>query len=415
MRLYPRFVVVSAAVAAISVVSSYAAEESPWKFSASLSVKETFDDNVFLQDKSDLARKNSMVSSFTPTLTLGFQKTPAFKATLSYAPEVVYYHSYASEDYVAHRANLSLSGKSGDTAWELSSAIVGIDGNDRGVTFLTAQGGDIPAIGGVPLRDRRTAIIYRNGVKLTQTLGKWFVRPVFTSYVHDFKTQQSSVTGYENYIDRYDVNGGLDVGFEVRKKTWVTLGYRYGYQHQGDKLNVPSPYSSYYHRILAGVEGTPTSWLKLSVQAGPDLRDFTSGDLPASFQKSDLLWYVDASAALTLGKHDTVTLLLTRYEQPSYASQSVYEDVVYSIGWKHQFNDKLAATLGMKIYEGNWQRPALRDDWIYTPSAGVSYAFNKHFSVDLAYSYDAVRSEVPNTSGREFTRNLVSLGGKYSF
>ncbi|MEI8062915.1 MAG: hypothetical protein WCH84_02510 [Verrucomicrobiota bacterium] len=387
----------------------------PWRFSASLAVKETFDDNVFLQNESSLAHKSSMVSSFTPALGLVYQETTDFKAAISYAPEVVYYHSYSSEDYVAHRVTLNLSGKSGDTAWELNNAVTGIAGSNRGPTFLTAQGGAIPALGGIPLRDRRDAIIYRNNLKVTQTLDKWFLRPVFTSYVHDFKTQQSSAAGYENYIDRYEVNGGLDVGYEVHTKTWLVLGYRYGYQHQGDNLNVPSPYSSYYHRILAGVEGTPTDWLKLNVLAGPDIRDFGSDNLASTFQRSKLLWYIDASAVATLGKRDTATVLLTRYEQPAFSSQSVYEDIVYSVGWRHQCDNKLSATAVLKIYGGEWQAPALRKDWIYTPSVGVSYAFTKHFSADLTYSYDAVRSEISNTTGREFTRQLVSLGAKYTF
>jgi opacity protein-like surface antigen len=399
----------------LAVAAQPAAAKSPWNFSTSLSVKETFDNNVFLQDTTALAHRSSMVSAFTPSLTLTYQETPAFKAIVSYAPEVVFYHSYSSEDYTAHRATLNLSGKSGDTAWEVNNAVTGIDGNDRGPTFDTAHGGDIPALGGIPLRDRRDAIIYRNSVKVTQTIGKWFVRPVFTSYVHDFQTEQSSAAGYENYIDRSEVNGGLDIGYEARKKTWLVLGYRYGYQHQNERFGVASPYSSNYHRILAGVEGTPTDWLKLNVLAGPDIRIFQSTSLPSTFDKNEFLWYVDASATVTLGKRNTVTVLLTRYEQPAFSSHSVYEDIVYSVGWRHQCNDKFAATVGLKINEGDWQAPINRNDVIYTPSVGVSYTFNKHISTDLSYSYDAVCSEVVNTTGREFTRHLVSLGAKFTF
>ena len=163
------------------------------------------------------------------------------------------------------------------------------------------------------------------------------------------------------------------------------------------------------------MEGTPTDWLKLNVLAGPDIRDFGSDNLASTFQRSKLLWYIDASAVATLGKRDTATVLLTRYEQPAFSSQSVYEDIVYSVGWRHQCDNKLSATAGLKIYGGEWQAPALRKDWIYTPSVGVSYAFTKHFNADLTYSYDAVRSEISNTTGREFTRQLVSLGAKYTF
>ena len=415
MKSYP---LLALAIAIVSVASSALAEptwKSPWGFSASFSAKETFDDNVFLQDHSSLSHRSSLVSSFTPSLTLSYQQTPAFKLAITYAPEATFYHSYSSEDNVAHRATVNLGGKSGNTAWELNNAVTGIAGNDRGVTFDTANGGDIPALGGIPIRDRRDAIIYRNSLKVTQTIGKWFISPVFTSYIHDFKTATSTVTGYENYIDRYDVNGGFDVGYEVRQKTWLVLGYRNGYQHQGELNGTASPYSSNYHRILAGVEGSPTGWLKLSLLAGPDIRRFASSRLPSAFDENELLWYADASATISIGKSDTLSLLLTRFEQPAFSSQSVYEDTVYGITGKHQFNNQLSATAGFKVHHGDWQTPTVRDDWVFTPSLGVNYIFSQHISTDLTWSYDSVHSGVSNKTGREFTRNLLSLGARYTF
>ena len=79
---------------------------------------------------------------------------------------------------------------------------------------------------------------------------------------------------YENYIDRQEVSGGLDVGYKVAKQTHVVLGYRYGAQDQGTLLGVNSPYDNSYQRILVGVEGSPVDWLKLAVMGGPDIRDF---------------------------------------------------------------------------------------------------------------------------------------------
>ena len=55
-----------------------------------------------------------------------------------------------------------------------------------------------------------------------------------------------------------------------------------------------------------------------------------------------------------------------------------------------------------------------RDDWIYTWTAGVAYRHDAHWSAELSYSYDWVESQVPNTPGREFTRNLVWLGAKWT-
>ena len=389
--------------------------QSPWVFSSGIAVKETYDSNVFLQDVGALDHKSSMVSSVTPSLALTYQPGPAFKAAFTYAPEVAWYHSYSSENYVAHRAAINLSGKSGATAWELNNALTGIDGSDLGPTFDIANGGAVPALGGIPLRDRRDAIIYRNNFKLTQTIGKWFIRPVVSSYVHDFETKQKTTPGYENYVDRNEVSGGLDVGYEAWDKTWLVLGYRYGHQHQGELLGIDSLYSNDYQRVLAGVEGNPAPWLKLSLLGGPDFRNFSATTLPPTFNPDALLFYLDASATVTLGKSDTLTVILTRFEQTAFSSQSMYEDVVYSLGWRHQCNEQFAVNLGLKIYQGDWQSPVRRNDIIYTPSVGVTYTFNKQLSADLGWSYDTVNSEIPSTDGREFTRNLVSLGAKYTF
>jgi hypothetical protein len=55
-------------------------------------------------------------------------------------------------------------------------------------------------------------------------------------------TKLLDVTGYQNYVDRYDVNGGADFGYRVEPQLAVTLGYRYGHQYQ-EQLSF-SPFSS---------------------------------------------------------------------------------------------------------------------------------------------------------------------------
>jgi hypothetical protein len=411
----------AAVVPAAAVLSAQTAAptppKNPWTFATSYALKETVDGNVFLQDLGEAARKRSLVTSGTLGFGLGYQRTPAFKAAFTYAPEMVRYHSYASENYVAHRASLNFSGNSGRTAWEFTNALVRIDGNNQGPIFDVGNRGDIPALGGIPLRDRRDAVVVRNGFKLTQTMGRWFLRPAFSSYVHDFRTQQrvrsGPFAGYENYVDRYELNGGVDLGYGVGEKTWIVLGHRYGHQEQGELLGVRSLYSSRYNRVLFGLEGAPADWLKLSVLAGPDLRRFENR--PAGFDRGEMLWFVNASLSWLPTKRDTVTATLSRYEQPAFSSQSVYEDIVYDLAWRRQFAKRLSATAGFRIYGGDWQAPVNREDWIYTPSASLSYTLHKYLTAEVAYSHDSVESMVPNTQGREFTRHLFSVSARGSF
>ena len=442
--------VLCAALAVIGAVK----EAQAWQLSsnatlsASLALKEAYDDNVYIQDNTPNpanvaaaeaaglnpveANKGSFVTSILPKIGLDYKPSAAFTASLGYAPEIVYYHSARSEDYTTHRGTLNFGGKADNTTWELLNTATYIDGGTIGPTF--ARPDDIPAIGGIPLRDRRAAFVFRNSFRLTQQVSDWFFRPVASSYVHDFKTDQfyqASKTqfSYENYVDRQEISGGLDIGYKAVKDTYLLVGYRYGRQDQftlpgAGGTTLHSPYGNTYHRILLGVEGSPASWLKLAVLAGPDIRQWDDPSrlhltYPA-FDQNKLLCFWDVSATLLPAKDDAVTLKSTRYEQPAFSSFSMYEDIKTDLSWRHKFNDQFTATVGFTLYIGDWEKPVNRDDWIYTPNLTLAYAFTKHLGAELAYSYDWVDSKVsagvePLTNSHEFTRHLVSLGVKYTF
>jgi len=405
---------------------------------ADLTLKETYDDNVYILDAAPYTwltppagftirepKVGSFVTSITPNLVLNYKPCAEFTAAVSYAPEFTWYENAHSEDYVAHRAAINFSGRMDEVSYEWLNSAVWIDGSDMGL--ITMRPGDIGAIGGIPLRDRRDAAIYRDSIKVTIPVGKWFFRPVFTSYVHDFKTAQiannSANFVYSNFIDRWEVSGGMDIGYEVFDKTHLVAGYRYGHQNQGTVPNnagviTKSPYISDYQRFLLGVEGTPAPWVKLAVLAGPETRDWLRSNTAKGFDRGETLWYVDALVTLLPTKQDTVTFKMTRFEQPAFTSQSVYEDIKYDLVWRHKFSDKFTAGAGMTLYIGDWQDPVLRDDWIYTPSLMASYAFNPNLTVEASWSYDnAVNQDTntPTNNGREFKRNLVAASLKYTF
>ena len=405
-------------------------------FKAGLTLKETYDDNVYILDTApdptitpptgftiSKANQESFVTSVTPSLALDYRPCSAFAAKLSYAPDVVWYHSASSEDHVTHRGAINFGGRINDVTYESPNSITWIDGSDS--TYITIRPGDCRCIGGIPLRDRRDAVIFKDGLKVTIPAGKWFFRPVFSAYIHDFQTKQfpntnSSLFIYDNFVDRWEVNGGMDIGYEAFANTKLVVGYRYGHQQQGEYLGTPSPFCNDYQRFLLGIEGMPASWLKLAALAGPDVRDWCGKTVPG-FDRDELLCYIDASATILPTKNDTIALRVTRYEQPAFTSPSVYEDIKYDLTWRHKFTDQFTAGAGFTAYLGDWQGPVDREDWIYTPSVMGSYAFNSHVTAEVSWSYDDAVSDVPNSpsapysKGREFTRNLVSLAIKYTF
>ena len=392
--------------------SSTAPTPGAWTPSLSLGVKEMYDGNVFMQRVTPLANESSFVTVVTPGVGAQWKPGPAFSLMVSYSPEIAFYHSEHSEDYAAHRGALNLGGKFKDTTWELPNAFTWIDGSDLGLTF-TGPGG-APALGGVPMRDRRDALIYRGGFKLQHAIGDWFLRPVVSAYVHDFKTEHRATAGYQNYADRNDVNGGLDVGYKVTKDTFVVVGYRHGSQDQQAVLTNPLQYDNTYDRVLAGVEGKPAGWFKVSFLIGPDFRAYGK-DVAAGFDRHRTKLFVDGTLTITPTKSDTFTLTAKRFEQPGYGGRSAYEDITYEIGWRHSFSDKLSAGVGVRALNWDFESPVVRNEWWYGVNVSVAYRFHKNFSAEAAYAYDQVESLVANTAGREARRHLASLGVKYAF
>jgi hypothetical protein len=390
---------------------------------ADLALKETFDSNVYLQDVDPNPAvtnavkpfQESFVTSVIPRLALDWKPMPEFNLSAFYAPEVVRFHAEPSENHESHRGALNFSGNVGIVSWEQFNTLTWIDGSEEGLTF--GGPGGAPAIGGIPIRDRRAALIYRNGFRAFHPHGNWFFRPVAWSYVHDFRTDTRSRTQfpfYQNYVDRNDFTVGLETGYKAFKNAYLVVGYRYGFQDETPLPGEAVHYSNEYHRVVAGLEGQITRWLKITGVIGPDWRDYAKAT-PPGFDEHHTSLYYDASIVITPTKRDAITLLARQFEQPAFGAPSAYEDITWEINWRHVFEARFSVTTGFRAYGGDWLSPVMREDWIFTPTASLSYTHNKHLSGELSYSYDWVDSRVPDTSGREFTRHLVSLGMKYAF
>jgi hypothetical protein len=401
---------------------------------AEVTAKEGYDSNVYLQDhqpdlaavpKAALPFQESFITSVTPKLALDWKPCQAFTAAVSYAPEVTFYTTESSEDYVAHRGAVNLGGKVGEVPWEMPNAITFVDGNRYapyyGVSTVPGRLDGVPAIGGIPVRDRREQLIYRGGFKATWSTGKFFIRPVVAAYLHDFQTVQQTNNvktlpgyGYENYVDRNEMDFGADVGWSATPTTKVFLGYRFGYETEGRMLGSPYHYDTEFNRPLVGIEGKPAKWISANFSIGPDIHHTVSHYDPRFDPDYTALW-VDGVVTLMPTKKDSVILTWKQNTQPAFSSPSVYEDTIYDGLVRHRFDDHWSVSGGFRGYLGDWRSPVKRMDWIYTVSTSLTYTFDPHLSADLSYGYDWVDSKVAQTQGREFTRHLGWLSLKYSF
>lgn len=404
---------------AVAVPAFGSNTDSAWSFSTAAGYKTSYDSNLFLQDTGDQAKRETWVNSFSASTAVTHHPGPQLKSRLTYSAEANLFNGESVENHFIHRAGLNLNGANENTQWEWLNGVTRIDGDNQGPRF-TLDGGttaaQLPAIGGVPIRDRRDAAIFRNSFKLTHAIGSFFIRPSASFYHHNFMTEQhapiDAFLGYQNYIDRREIAGGGDIGFEAADNTWLVTGFRYGKQKHYQLLGATSPYGNNYARLLFGIEGSPTEWLKLNVLAGPDFRDFGS-DTPAGFDSDKVYTYIDANAAVTLTKADSLTLAARRFLQPSYTSISIYEDIVYELNYVRTLDSRFTGGGGFKAYNAKWRPPAQRNEWVFTPAVFLTYTHNANLSAELSYSYDWADSRIDDTAGREFTRHLLGLGFKY--
>jgi hypothetical protein len=393
------------------------APKSSWTVSVGLSARETYDSNVYLQDIGgtpvlpDTARpeQDSLVTTLGATTGLAYKPSASFGASFGYSVETHVFHDAGSEDNTHHRLSADLKGKSGEIPWDFTNSVLFIDGEDRGLAF--AAPGEVPAAGGIPLRDRRDATVYRHAAKTTLTFGDWFVRPLASIYYHDFRTEH--ISGRQNYADRSDYQAGADVGTTLGAFT-TYVGYRRGYQHQSRVFGTGAYYSNHYDRLLLGVEGPITSKLKVKLLAGPDFRDI-GGIVAARVKRDSTELFVDSSITYTPTTSDTFTVAARRFMQPGYGGRSIYNDSTYDLTWRRKLSAEWSVGAGYRAYNTDFRPAARRDDWVYTASVNTTYAVNSRTTLEAAYSRDTTDSDIPSTPGREFTRDLVSIGVRYQF
>jgi len=415
-----------------------------WLTDFSLAVKETYDNNVFGSGVDErflpatypvavgspvaLEELSSWVTTVSPKLGVNFAPLLGHQSvvqalTLGYAPDFVSYHNQPTESYNAQRLAQTVKMKSGAFSLNLENGFNYISGSKLGPTY---PGSFLSAYATAIARERREQIQDRAKVTAQYNLGSWFVRPTASLLYYDLKTKQQNVAGYQNYPDRYDVNGGADAGYRFTPDLAVTLGYRYGHQYQ-EQFSF-SPYSSPndYQRVLLGFEGKPLPWLKVELQGGPDFRSYdlnTPTHITPVDDRHSTKYYGEAAITADISTKDALTFKYRQFQWLSSVGKLPLFDSLYDLSYKHKFNSQLTGDLGARLVSSDYTSSNLvpsnhRDDWQYTLSVGVSYAFTPNLSATLGYAVDLGRNnqeKITNEQTREFDRHQVSLGMLFKF
>ena len=398
--------------ATLNAASPSVPDRSAWTFSSSLGARESYDSNVYMQGVTARANHGSAVTTFLPAGSLTWKPSGAFTLAASYSPEFSLYSRASSENNAAHKIAALLSGQRPEMKWDLGNALTIVDGESLGPTF-TGQGGSA-IIGGVPLLERRDQRVLRQNFKAQFPVGAWFVRPVASTYIHDFRTEQRTTAGYQNYIDRNEFAAGLDAGKKLSPALTLFAGFRYGSQDQAASPVSAFQYDNQFRRMLVGAEAAPQPWLKLSLLAGSDRRSFASS-VPATLDRDLTRFFLDATATATASKTDSATFGAKRFALPGYGGGSFLEITALDLSWKHTFSPGLSATFSGRAHHWDFARPVLRNEWWHGAGLTVAAKLTARVSFVATFARDAVRSEIANTPGREATRSLFSLSSTCTF
>ena len=421
-----------------------------WLSDLSFGTRESFDDNILRVSGNGLPVESSWVNVVSLKIGVDLSSfVPADPGTIQvfsliYQPDRVTYRSASSEDFTAHRVNAVVKGKSGDVTFGLDDAFLFNDGSKLAPIYALNQLGNAQAsqddkyrnsLAHAPARERRDQIQDRYTAFLQYDAKHYFFRPIsYLNYIdmntYLFNTSLAPYKGYQDWIDRYDVNVGADLGLKVAPNWALVVGYRDGYQFQQQyslAINSDQHFSSnHYQRLLFGLEGK-LSWLTVKLAAGPDFRDFNP-DTPIS-DLHTTRFYGEAAVIANLSAGQSLSLSYKDYIFVSSTGLVPYEEYTYSLVYHWNTSKRIGFDLGAKLFEHNYtlgndaagSAPSLRLDYDYEGFGGVTLAITPHVIASLTYNYDAGRNGLDSLpakffpSYRAFDQGVLSAGLQYRF
>jgi hypothetical protein len=423
-----------------------------WLSDLGVEAKQAYDDNVFGVSGDGLLQQTSWVNTLSFKIGVNFVPFLApgggvQTLSLTYTLDSASYSQASSENNIASRLNLVFKGKSGAFSWSLDDALLDVDGNKTATTYALNQLAATAAGSNQNdkyrnnyahslSRERKDQVQDRYTAFVQYDFGNVFIRPIsqltfFNLETNVFNTANAPYKGYQDYIDRWDLNEGADLGFKLAPKLAVTIGYRDGYQHQdGYSLAINSDThqaSNRYKRALLGLEGKLTDWLTVKLSAGPDFKVFNP-DTPITHD-STTRYYGEGVATVTLPLDQSISVNYKQWFFVSSTGLVPYEDTTVAVVYHVNLTKQLGIDLGGKYQDANYTigndyagaAPDLRDDGDWGASIGATYAVTPHFIVSVTYNYDDGENELKSLPAkyfpgyRDFRHNVVALDLKYKF
>jgi hypothetical protein len=379
-------------------------------------VSERFDSNVMLQNRGPLARIESPVTSVQPVVGAEWTApTPGtLKLGLQYAPDFSFFHERDEESYLRHVGVFKLTYRDAALNANALARAQFTDGSTEGpVWSVPGDPGSTPALGAAEVRYRRRNFYWQSPLDVRYDLPGMFARGVFEARVWDIMTEDRVIPGssYQNYVDRTDVNGGVDAGVKLGRGWEGAVGYRLGHQDQ-ERLPFGPPYTyqNDYQRVVGGLSATPVKGLKLSGEVGPSFHEFNAADLPPDADPSETLLYFQAGATFQIARETALKTTASQHLLPSTAGRANFQNLRTTTTLDHRLARAWRGSLRFDLQEYDYVRGLALRDRVYTGEARIEYTLNPHLSLAAWYAYEWADNLYPDDAGREYDRHVVGLG-----
>jgi hypothetical protein len=394
-----------------------------WMTELSLELKESYDDNLLGVSGDGMPKSYSWITTVTPRIGLDFaplinNQRVLQVLSLNYEPAFASYSQASEENNFAHRILNKIKAKSDNISFSLDNSFVYIDGSSIAPIYAAPDNVRSSYAHALP-RERRNQYQDRTKFEFQLDLDPCFIRPTGSLQYWDMLTDQRAISGYQNWVDRYEINGGADIGRRISSQLAVFLGYRYGRQFQDTVINSNYSSTNNFHRTLIGIEGKLFNWLTLSLLGGPDFRQYD--DSAPVNDKNQVNFYGESSLTGQISKQDTVTLKYKGTRWISSTGQLPTFDSSIDLGYRHKFDTALSWNLNCQVKNADYtignltsgSAPSLRNDWLYAFSTGLSHDFNAHVGININLAANLGRNSqdgIPNADYRQFDEYLTAIG-----
>jgi hypothetical protein len=399
-----------------------------WLSAASLSVKEGYDSNIYgvsnnLAGHPPIANVSSGFTTLSASVMFDLLAAtdPGHASllntlTLAYSADYTEYEAASREDNLRNTFTLDAAGKNGPWSFSIDNPLLYVDGSREDAFFNYYNN-----LGYGAVRERRNQIQERNTSFLRYDASAWFIRAVDSATYYNLLIDEhdpvGAYKGYANWVNRDDVNAGLDLGFKLAPDFALVAGWRLGSQTQAHTYYSLLASDSTYNRALLGFEGRPLSWLHAQLLSGPDIRRYSNAAHLGLTGERHTWFYLKGQLAATLTPADTLTASARVWHFVSSAGVYSIQETIENLTYKHDFSNALSASVGLGELGHRYDTPTVRDDWTTSVPVNVTYAFTRDLSVSADYSATSGHSHYPVavTPGQSFEDNVISLALKASF